>query len=714
MRAARKAGRSHNPLDQLSGAVLRRVREDTIPFVLQFDRERLDAVLDAWVTQTGKDLVDGGLRFEGTTVVEIAPKSGIGIQREEARRQVLAALSRGESDAGTVSIGPTTPAVDEADVRRVARRARAVLAAPVTVSVGMTPLVLTPPQVAATLSADVVDARLVLHSDAAKLRAQYGPPLLLLEVAPRDATFNTNGNAVSIVPAVVGKLVNLEAVGREIASGNHSFAAALVDTQPARTTESAQKLNITELVGSFTTAFPPGQPRVKNIQKASSVINGTIIPPGATFSLNNALGPRTLDKGYVEAPAIGADLSLEPAVGGGVSQVSTTLYNAAFFGCYQDVTHTVHALYITRYPMGREATLNYPSIDNQFRNDSSSGILIRSFAGSTSITVAFYGNKGGRSCRAEGPHILQTIPSETEYVDDPSLPAGQTKTLESGHTGLRRRELPHHQRPGPARQARAVRRALLRDEDQDRSGHRRRARRHRRPRRHHPAPTGLMPARRRHRPGRGRRLRTHDRGPAVPSRRLGERARRSEGSRRTPAAVPARSSSSTRSTSPTTSSTTWPSSSRSTRSRSTTCATPTSAPSSSATATTGTSRCTRSRSRAITSWSRRSTSCSARTGSSRSASRSTAASRFDLTEVKRRFERIRLECENDDLGCALWALLDVIVDGYFSVTDLVDDRLDDIEEIVFGTERHDAIPQEVFTLRRSLVQFRRAAARCAR
>jgi magnesium transporter len=83
---------------------------------------------------------------------------------------------------------------------------------------------------------------------------------------------------------------------------------------------------------------------------------------------------------------------------------------------------------------------------------------------------------------------------------------------------------------------------------------------------------------------------------------------------------------------------------------------------------------------------------------------------MDLTEVKRRFSRIRLECDNDDLGCALWALLDVIVDDYFNVTDLVDDRLDDIEEIVFGDVHHDATPQEVFELRRKLLQFRRAAA----
>ena len=83
---------------------------------------------------------------------------------------------------------------------------------------------------------------------------------------------------------------------------------------------------------------------------------------------------------------------------------------------------------------------------------------------------------------------------------------------------------------------------------------------------------------------------------------------------------------------------------------------------------------------------------------------------MDFHEVQRRFERVRLECRDDDLGCALWAVLDVIVDGYFSITELVDERLDDIEEIVFGDERHDAIPQEVFTLRRGLVRFRRAAA----
>ncbi len=234
---------------------------------------------------------------------------------------------------------------------------------------------------------------------------------------------------------MTGKLVDLEAVGKEVAEARHEITGHTEDVQPVRTTEWAQKLNITELVSSYTTNYPCCPPRVQNIHRAADVINNTIVAPGDTFSLNAALGPRTIEKGYASAPQIGADLEYEDSVGGGVSQLSTTLYNATFFGCYKDVTHSVHALYISRYPMGREATLNYPGIDNQFQNDSASGILIKAYYSNSSVTVAFYGNKAGRTCRAEGPNVLQTIPPTDEIVDDPALPAGQTKTVESGHTG---------------------------------------------------------------------------------------------------------------------------------------------------------------------------------------------------------------------------------------------------------------------------------------
>ena len=122
-------------------------------------------------------------------------------------------------------------------------------------------------------------------------------------------------------------------------------------------------------------------------------------------------------------------MSYEDAVGGGVSQLSTTLFNAVFFGGYQDVTHTVHSLYLSRYPLGREATLNYPSIDNKFKNDTKNGVLIQTSFTSTSVTVSLYGDNEGRTVRAEGPNIIETIPVVVEYTEDPTLPIGTEKEL---------------------------------------------------------------------------------------------------------------------------------------------------------------------------------------------------------------------------------------------------------------------------------------------
>ncbi len=450
VRAARREGRSANPLDTLTGVLARALRPDDVPVVYRYDHAELAAVLDAWVGETGRGLVDGGLRFDGAEVAEIRPRPGIGINRDDTEHRILRALGTGTSNLGELTVGPTTPAVDLVEVQRAAARARRVLGQPVVVHAADAALTLTPEQVATTLRTQISESRLHLRVDEAALRLVLAPALAGVEHPPRDAAFAVDGTSVSVVPAVPGVAVRLGPVASAIARGSHSTTAAIRASEPAHSTAWAQKLNITELVSSYTTSYPCCQPRVNNIQRAAATINGTVLQPGETFSLNTALGPRTVAKGYALAPGIGANLEFEDSVGGGVSQVSTTLYNASFFGCYQDVTHTVHALYISRYPMGREATLNYPSIDNQFRNDSSAGVLMRASAGSTSVTISLYGNKEGRSCRAEGPNILQTIPIETTYVDDPSLPVGTEKELSHGSTGYVVENFRIISRPGQA------------------------------------------------------------------------------------------------------------------------------------------------------------------------------------------------------------------------------------------------------------------------
>jgi len=154
------------------------------------------------------------------------------------------------------------------------------------------------------------------------------------------------------------------------------------------------------LIGTFTTYYVAGQPRVKNIQRIAADVDGTVVAPGARFSLNEAAGPRTEAKGYVEAPFI-ADGKIKPSIGGGVSQFSTTLYNAAFFAGLQLDGHRPHSFFIDRYPAGREATLNYPDIDLAWTNDTGAPVLIRTKTDGGAVTVRLYGDNGGRRVRAE-------------------------------------------------------------------------------------------------------------------------------------------------------------------------------------------------------------------------------------------------------------------------------------------------------------------------
>ncbi len=153
-------------------------------------------------------------------------------------------------------------------------------------------------------------------------------------------------------------------------------------------------------VSTFTTFYTPGQARNINIQHIADATDGVVVAPGETFSLNGHVGRRTVEKGYVAAPAIinGEIYCCDSPVniGGGTSQFATTLYNAIFFGGYDDVSHRPHSIYFSRYPMGREATLGWTGPDVQFRNDTSTPVMIDTNYTRDSLTVDFWGWNDGR------------------------------------------------------------------------------------------------------------------------------------------------------------------------------------------------------------------------------------------------------------------------------------------------------------------------------
>ena len=174
-----------------------------------------------------------------------------------------------------------------------------------------------------------------------------------------------------LVVAVIVLLVGGAAVGVYLGrTASEDTAAAPSTTTPTTTTTTTTApppepppttttpLEPYVVVGRFTTPYDCCPPRVANIKRAARDLDGMTIPPGGRFSMNEALGERTIEAGYVAAPSI-SGAELVDSVGGGISQVATTLYNAAFFAGLRLVAHTPHSFYISRYPPGREATISW-------------------------------------------------------------------------------------------------------------------------------------------------------------------------------------------------------------------------------------------------------------------------------------------------------------------------------------------------------------------
>jgi vancomycin resistance protein YoaR len=257
------------------------------------------------------------------------------------------------------------------------------------------PIVLRPSQFGSAVSLEATPAgRLVPAVDGARLVSMLRSAEPGVEKKPVDATVRLVGDRPTVVPAVVGTRYDpakvAAAVLPALTSRGRTATVALVRTQPKVSTATARGWGVAEVISSFSSAFPVNPPRTQNIRIAARTLDGTLVKPGETFSLNAVLGERTAAKGYQKAPVINGG-RLETDYGGGVSQVSTTVFNAAFFAGVRIEQHTPHSFYISRYPEGREATISWPDVDNRWTNDSGKAILIRSYVRGNEVTVTFYG-----------------------------------------------------------------------------------------------------------------------------------------------------------------------------------------------------------------------------------------------------------------------------------------------------------------------------------
>ncbi len=405
--------------------------ETSVPAATRVDAAALRSSLDALADEVDTAPVDGGVRFEGAAAVPVAPVPGVTLDVNGSVQAVRAGWPQ-SGPAIELPAQVEGPAVDQADVdAAIASFAAPATAGPVTVAVGKTRVALTPEQLVPALSLTAQDGELVPAVDGARLKAVLVEVEPGLETATKDATVRIQDGAPVVVPATNGVTLDptelATAVQAAFAAPDRVATVAAAVREAEVTTAEAEALGVVEKVSEFATDLTDNAGRTENITIAADTVDGTLLLPGETFSLNDTLGERTPAKGYNEAPVIvGGRLTID--YGGGVSQVATTLFNGMFFAGLEDVEHKPHSFYISRYPEGREATVNFDNVDLEFTNDSPYGVLIQMYVSGGQVHTRFWSTKVWDVEAVKGPRTNLTQPG----VDTGSGPDCVDQAPQSG------------------------------------------------------------------------------------------------------------------------------------------------------------------------------------------------------------------------------------------------------------------------------------------
>lgn len=392
--------------------------------------------LDRFARAVNRPHRDYQLRLRGLVPVVVEGKAGRKLARGAAARKVVAALAGLSRAPVALPVHRVPPAVSAADLEAAAARVRVALSAPVQLLWRDVDWTVSPQELRTMLALPGRGtATLRIGGPGAeRFLARLGRAI---DRPARNAGFAVSpGGEVGLIPSRIGRSLDVAATSanllRAALSRDQRTARLVVTTAPpGRTTREARALGIRGLVGSYETIYGGDANRIHNVQLVARLLDGHLIAPGATFSFNRTTGARTAAKGFREAPVI-INGELGTGLGGGVCQVSTTVFNAAYEAGLNITSRTNHALYISHYPLGRDATVDYPDIDLRFVNDTPHWLLLRTFVGSFSLTVGLYGTPQHRRVVTQTRPLVETGPPPVNHEPDPTLIEGHTAVVDGG------------------------------------------------------------------------------------------------------------------------------------------------------------------------------------------------------------------------------------------------------------------------------------------
>ncbi|GAA4731783.1 VanW family protein [Isoptericola chiayiensis] len=361
--------------------------------VVDVDQGALASSVAAVGESLAVEPVDGTVRFVDGEPAATEPVDGTQVVPDAAGDAVV--------DAWLVTSGPVElpteavpPAIDQADTDAALAEAEQVVAAPVVVEVGGQNPELPQRVLARSTSFAPQDGALEARFDGDRLTSAIVERTNDLLREPDDAHFEFSGGEPVIVGGQTGTTLDPEqvsgAVGPAALSADQRTAEVeLVEEDPENSRASLEELGVQEVISEFSTPLTSEPIRTKNLIRGAELVNGTLVKPDETFSLVDTLSPIEVSNGYFAAGVVNNGIHSD-AIGGGLSQMATTTYNAGFFAGFDDVEHRQHSYWFSRYPAGREATIYVGSIDMRFKNDTPYGALMQSYVSGGRLHVRIW------------------------------------------------------------------------------------------------------------------------------------------------------------------------------------------------------------------------------------------------------------------------------------------------------------------------------------
>ena len=408
------------------------------------DQDALSRVLDRY--DAGLDgPYEGGIVMEGTTPIPVYPRAGLVIDRSTAAHLILAALlEHTMPEVVALDTLQRLPVLTVEAVDTALNEAYQLVGAPITLtrSDPDASLRLDEHQLARALltraEADPTP-HIVVTFDPVVFDEYLHPLRAGFEAPPVDARIVIDADErITVLPGFPGARIDTDLVveaAMDAARRGSRTNVLPLDTGVEPGVRSQDLLRVTGKISEFTTHHPCCQPRVNNIQRFASHIDGKTLLPGEVMSLNDAVGERTRERGYVPAPTI-IQGEITDTVGGGVSQFATTFYNAVFWAGLEILEHQPHSYYFSRYPEGIEATINWKQPDLVFRNDTGAPVVIKTSYTRTSITVKLFGDNSDREVTAWVSNRFEPTEFPTEYVPNPEMmPWDEEVEVQEGANG---------------------------------------------------------------------------------------------------------------------------------------------------------------------------------------------------------------------------------------------------------------------------------------